>query len=102
MDKENPHYDAFGRLAGYSGSISLCKNCNSMTHSRVKSNNQQGHEVCGKCGAEKNMEEKTSKEKAYDFWMDKIITSKEKTIIMSGCEWMINFWQERLLEESEK
>ena len=46
---------------------------------------------CGKKGAI------TSTEKAYDFWFNTIKENDPK-FFRAGCEWMINYWQKRMID----
>ena len=45
----------------------------------------------------KGMKEKTSMEKAYDFWFNTINENNPK-FFRAGCEWMINYWQKRMID----
>ena len=40
-------------------------------------------------------EEKTSEEKAYEFWFD-IIKENNPEKYYAGVEWMIHYWQKKL------
>ena len=49
-------------------------------------------------------EEKTSEEKAYEFWFD-IIKENDPEKYYAGVEWMISYWQKKLnkiIDETDK
>lgn len=46
----------------------------------------------------KKKKEKTSLQKAYDFWIFTIEKNNNPEFFRDGCEWMINYWTKRLYE----
>jgi hypothetical protein len=41
--------------------------------------------------------EKSSMQKAFDFWTH-ILKKGDPKFYRAGCEWMINFWQQRMID----
>ena len=52
---------------------------------------------CSTCKAHVSDCKCGSEEKAYDFWL-RTINENNPKFFRAGCEWMVNYWQKRLLD----